>query len=342
MPGIRREKGGEGFRFRFPTGEVAKARNLLKRIQSLAIPPAWQHVWICPDPAGHLQATGRDARGRKQYRYHPRWREIREETKYGRLIAFGIALPKIRATVAKHLSLPRLGRKKVLATVVRLLEVSLIRVGNEEYERENESFGLTTLKNRHVEVNGSDISFQFRGKGGKRHRIDVTDRLLARIVRKCQDLPGQELFEYVDEYGRVQDVKSTDVNDYVREITGADFTAKDFRTWAGTMLAALALQEFQKFDSKAQAKKNILRAIESVASKLGNTPSICKKCYVHPHVLEGYLDGTLRLGLRKRAARLSNSLRRLRPEEAAVLALLQRRLAAQEKPRVSRQNPFSL
>jgi DNA topoisomerase I len=218
----------------------------------------------------------------------------------------------------------------------------LIRVGNEEYERENESFGLTTLKNRHVDVNGSEISFHFRGKGGKQHRIDVRDRGLAQIVRRCQDLPGQELFQYVDEDGKLQDVKSTDVNDYLKEITGEDFTAKDFRTWAGTMLAALALQEFEKFDSKTQAKKNIVQAIESVAARLGNTPSICKKCYVHPHVLEGYLDGSLVGSLSKRKRKLSGALPTLRPEEAAVLALLQRRLVAQEKQNRLLQNPFSL
>jgi DNA topoisomerase I len=342
MPGIHREISGKHFRYRYAIGEVVQDEEVLKRIRSLAIPPAWQKVWICPDPVGHLQATGFDARRRKQYRYHRRWREVREETKYTRMIAFGKALPKIRARVKRDLSLHGLKRPRILATVVRLLEVSLIRVGNEEYERENESFGLTTLKNRHVDVNGSEISFHFRGKGGKQHRIDVSDRRLAEIVRRCQDLPGQELFQYVDEDGKLQDVKSTDVNDYLKEITGEDFTAKDFRTWAGTMLAALALQEFEKFDSKTQAKKNIVQAIESVAARLGNTPAICKKCYVHPHVLEGYLDGSLVGALRKRARKLSGALPTLRPEEAAVLALLQRRLVAQEKQNRLLQNPFSL
>jgi DNA topoisomerase I len=342
MPGIHREISGKHFRYRYAIGEVVQDEEVLKRIRSLAIPPAWQKVWICPDPVGHLQATGFDARRRKQYRYHRRWREVREETKYTRMIAFGKALPKIRARVKRDLSLHGLKRPRILATVVRLLEVSLIRVGNEEYERENESFGLTTLKNRHVDVNGSEISFHFRGKGGKQHRIDVSDRRLAEIVRRCQDLPGQELFQYVDEDGKLQDVKSTDVNDYLKEITGEDFTAKDFRTWAGTMLAALALQEFEKFDSKTQAKRNIVQAIESVAARLGNTPSICKKCYVHPHVLEGYLDGSLVGSLSKRKRKLSGALPTLRPEEAAVLALLQRRLVAQEKQNRLLQNPFSL
>lgn len=330
MPGIRREPAGNHFRYKYATGEEVDSAEVLKRIRSLAIPPAWKEVWICPDPAGHLQATGHDGRGRKQYRYHRRWREVREETKYSRMLAFGKALPRIRARVTADLALPGLSRNKVLATVVRLLEVSLIRVGNEEYERENDSFGLTTLKHRHVEVNGSEISFHFRGKSGKRHRIDVKDPHLARIVRRCQDLPGQELFQYVDSSGKPQDVRSTDVNDYLHEITQGDFTAKDFRTWAGTMLAAVALQEFQKFDSQAEAKRNITQAIESVAAKLGNTPSICKKCYVHPQVLDGYLDGTLARTLRRKTTRLGGAMGRLRPEEAAVLALLQRRLAEQD------------
>src|SRR5579862_168048 len=274
MPGIRREKAGTRFDYRYATDEVIRSDEVLTRIRSLAIPPAWKSVWICPDPEGHLQATGYDSRDRKQYRYHPRWRSIREETKYERMLSFGKALPKIRARVAKDLAQRNLNRNKVLATVVRLLEVSLIRIGNDEYERENESFGLTTMKNRHVEINGSEISFHFRGKGGKRHKIDVRDAYLARIVQRCQDLPGQELFQYRDGSGKLQDVKSTDVNEYLHEITKSDFTAKDFRTWAGTILAALALQEFQKFDSKAEARRNILRAIESVAERLGNTPSI--------------------------------------------------------------------
>ena len=342
MPGIHREPAGKSFRYRFATEDIVQDEQVLGRIRSLAIPPAWQNVWICPDPAGHLQATGLDARKRKQYRYHRRWREVREETKYARMISFAQALPKIRAQVEKDLSLHGLNHRRILATVVRLLELSLIRVGNEEYERENASYGLTTLKNRHVDVNGSEISFHFRGKSGKQHRIDVRDRKLAQIVRRCQDLPGQELFEYVDQEGKVQDVKSTDVNEYLKEITGEDFTAKDFRTWAGTMLAALALQEFEKFDSKTQAKKNVVKAIESVAARLGNTPSICKKCYVHPDVLEGYLDGTLVKALSRRAKKISGNLHALDPEEAAVLTLLQRRLVAQEEQNRQLQDPFNL
>ncbi|HLH52773.1 MAG TPA: DNA topoisomerase IB [Verrucomicrobiae bacterium] len=331
MPGIRREQAGKGFRYRYATGETVKDEEVLGRIRSLAIPPAWTDVWICPDPAGHLQATGLDDRHRKQYRYHKLWREIREETKYSRMIAFGKALPGIRARVARDLGLKGLSRDKVLATVVRLLELSLIRVGNDEYEKENESFGLTTMKNRHVEVKGAEIHFHFKGKAGKSHRIDVKDPDLARIVRRCQDLPGQELFEYVDENGKVQDVKSTDVNEYLHTITQADFTAKDFRTWAGTMLAAAALQEESaRFETKVQAKRNLVHAIESVAAKLGNTPSICKKCYVHPHVIDAYLDGSLGavFALGKRGS--GRSVTRLTPHEAAVISLLRRRLRGQD------------
>jgi DNA topoisomerase-1 len=332
MPGIKREQSGRGFRYRYPTGDIAREAEVLNRIKSLAIPPAWKDVWICPDPAGHLQATGRDDRKRKQHRYHRRWREIRDETKYGRMIAFGKALPKIRKRVLRDLALPGLTRNKVLATVVRFLEVSLIRVGNEEYARENDSFGLTTMRARHVDVNGSTVRFHFRGKSGKWHNVDIRDRRLAKIVKSCQDLPGQELFQYVDDQGKRQDVKSTDVNDYLREISGEDFTAKDFRTWAGTVLGAMALREFEQFDSKAQAKKNIVQAIENVAERLGNTPAVCRKCYVHPDVIDSYLGGTLARTLKRRAEeQLATSLRSLSAEEAAVLALLQQRLAREEK-----------
>jgi DNA topoisomerase-1 len=332
MPGIRREKSSHAFRYRYPTGEIVHESEVLNRIKSLAIPPAWAYVWICPDPAGHLQATGRDDRKRKQHRYHARWREVRDETKYGRMIAFGKALPKIRKRVLRDLGLRGLTRNKVLAAVVRLLEVSLIRVGNEEYARDNESFGLTTMRNRHVDVNGSTVQFHFRGKAGKWHNVDIRDRRLAKIVKSCQELPGQELFQYVDDDEKRQDVKSTDVNDYLREISGRDFTAKDFRTWAGTVLGAMALREFERFESKAQAKKNIVQAIQNVAERLGNTPAVCRKCYVHPDVIDSYLDGTLVRTLRKRAEeQLATSLRTLSPEEAAVLGLLQQRLAREEK-----------
>jgi DNA topoisomerase I len=330
--GIRRHKRGRIFVFRTPDGKTLRDPKQLNRIKSLAIPPAWTDVWICPDPDGHLQATGRDDRGRKQHRYHRRWREIRDETKYTRMLAFAKALPRIRKRVDKDLAASGLPREKVLATVVRLLEVSLIRVGNEEYARENESFGLTTMKDRHADIDGSTVSFTFRGKAGKRHSIDIADPRLARIVKSCQDLPGQELFQYRDSDGKVQDIRSSDVNNYLREISGQPFTAKDFRTWAGTVLAAIALREFQKFDSQAQAKKNVVRAIESVAERLGNTPTICRKCYVHPGVLEAYMQGTLIDTLKQRAQHdLARSLGKLKPEEAAVVGMLQQRLASESR-----------
>ena len=333
MPGIRRKKAGKGFRFILPNGKTLSNPVQLRRIKALAIPPAWKEVWICPLDNGHLQATGRDDRGRKQHRYHRRWREVRDETKFNRMIIFAKGLPKIRQRVSKDLKLPALDRKKVLATIVRLLELSLIRVGNEEYARSNRSFGLTTMRDKHAKVNGSSVSFQFRGKGGKNHIIDVENKQLAKIVKGCQELPGQDLFQYVDGEGKRQDVKSEDVNEYLREISGQDFTAKDFRTWAGTVLAAMALQEFEKFDSQAQAKKNLVQAIESVAKRLGNTPTICKKCYVHPAILDSYLEGSMLNILKRRAEEnMKTSLTKLRPEEAAVLALLQQRLAKEQEP----------
>jgi DNA topoisomerase I len=327
-PGIRRLKTGSGFRYRTEKGNAVRDPAVLARVKSLAIPPAWTDVWISPLANGHLQATGRDARGRKQYRYHPQWRAIRDESKFNRLLAFASALPEIRRRVDRDLQLPRLSRNKVLAAVVRLLEVTLIRVGNEEYVRQNRSFGLTTMRDNHVMVSGPTIRFEFQGKGGKRHTIDVNDRRLARIVRTCREIPGQDLFQYLDDRGKRHDVTSGDVNDYLREIAGEDFTAKDFRTWAGTLLAAVALMEFEKFDPGTRSKKNILRAIEHVAGRLGNTPSICRKCYIHPAVFEAYLDGMLIQVVRQRAEdQMIQSVSKLRPEEAAVLGLLQQRLA---------------
>ena len=331
MPGISRERAGQGFRYRYPIGTIVADEEVLKRIKSLAVPPAWRDVWICPDPCGHLQATGRDQRGRKQHRYHPRWREIRDATKYTRMIAFAKALPQIREQVEKDLRLAELSRRKVLATVVRLLEVSLIRVGNEEYAQQNDSFGLTTMRNRHATVSGSTIRFRFRGKSGKWHDVGVRDQRLAKVVKNCQELPGQELFEYIDEEGHRQDVKSSDVNEYLREVTGQDFTAKDFRTWAGTVLAWLALREFEPCNTSGEARQNLVRAIESVARRLGNTPSICRKCYIHPEILNAYLDGTL---IRTPKQRARSDLKEIphawRPEERPVLKLLKRRLKAAE------------
>lgn len=327
-PGIRRRRRGKGFTYTDPEGQPVRDADTLVRIRSLAIPPAWTDVWICTQTNGHLQATGRDQRGRKQYRYHPRWHATRDESKYERLVAFGLALPHLRARVEEDLARPGLPREKILATVVRLLEVMLIRVGNEEYARSNGSFGLTTLRDRHVEVDGATVRFAFRGKSGVRHRIDVRDRRLARIVARLQELPGQELFNYV-EAGEVRSVDSADVNDYLREAMGEGFTAKDFRTFAGTVLAAKALQAFEAFDSQAQAKRNVVAAIESVARRLGNTPSVCRQCYVHPAVVDAYLDGTLMESLRGQIEReLAGGLPDLPPEEAAVLAFLHGRFAA--------------
>jgi DNA topoisomerase-1 len=304
----------------------------LQRIRRLVIPPAWNDVWICPDPRGHIQATGRDDRGRKQYRYHPRYRAVRDETKYHRMIAFAQTLPLIRKRTDHDLALPGLPRDKVLATVVRLLETTLIRVGNEEYARHNRSYGLTTLRNRHVAVHGATVHFAFRGKSGVKHRIDVNDRRLARIVERCRELPGYELFQYLDGDGTRRAISSEDVNEYLRGLTGEDFTAKDFRTWAGTMLAACALQEFRAFDTKAEAKRNIVRAIENVAQRLGNTKAVCRKCYVHPAVLDAYLDGSLIHTLKKRVeTEMVRTIATLQPEEAAVLALLQERLRREEE-----------
>lgn len=338
QPGLRRVRAGRGFLYRDVDGRRVRDPETLRRIRALVIPPAWTDVWICPSPRGHLQATGRDAKGRKQYRYHPSWRAVRDETKYHRMIAFAQALPALRGRVEKDLARPGLPREKVLATVVRLLESTLIRVGNEEYARQNHSFGLTTLRDKHVEIDGHRLRFSFRGKSGVRHDIDLHDRRLARIVRRCRDLPGYELFQYLDDDGRPRTVCSDDVNDYLREIGGQDFTAKDFRTWAGTVLASCALQEFESFDSQAQAKKNVTRAIEQVAMRLGNTRAVCRKCYVHPAVIDSYLDGTLVEVLRQRVeGEMTETLTELRPEEAAVLALLQQRLKQEaEKDRAGR------
>jgi DNA topoisomerase-1 len=327
-PGIRRKRCGKGFRFFDPQGIAVRSTELLRRIASLAIPPAWTDVWICPDPNGHLQATGRDDRGRKQYRYHPRWRATRDETKFDHAIAFAQALPRIRARVEADLAQPGLPRTKVLAAVVCLLERTHIRVGNEEYARQNGSFGLTTLRNRHVRVSGHTVRFNFRGKAGVEHDIRISDRRLARIVERCQDLPGQELFEYLDDDGTVRSIDSSDVNDYIREVAGEEFRAKDFRIWAGTVLAARALLPFDSFESETQARRNVVRAIELVANQLGNTRAVCKKCYVHPTVIDTYMHGALRSALSSNTNDESNkSNPALSPEEEAVLALLHARAA---------------
>ncbi len=288
--------------------------------------PRGATFWICSDPHGHIQAVGWDRRGRKQYKYHEKWREVRDENKYGRMMAFVKALPRIRRRVARDLRKPGLPKEKVLAAVVKLLETTFIRVGNEEYKKQNKSYGLTTLHNHHVDVHGARIHFHFRGKSGVERAVDLDDRRIARIVRACQDLPGEELFGYKDADGNAHDIGSADVNDYLRRVTGQDFTAKDFRTWAGTVLAAQALREFEAVDSNVKRKKNVVAAIESVARKLGNTRSVCRKCYIHPEIVESYLDGSFLKNLEARARDLDTRLNRLRPEEAAVLVLLQRRL----------------
>jgi DNA topoisomerase-1 len=292
-PCIRRVRCGRSFRYVGVDGKPLKDSKHLDRIRSLAIPPAWQDVWICPSHKGHLQAVGRDAKGRKQYRYHPEYRAARDQAKFSRMIAFGTVLALIRKRVREDLKLPGLPKEKVVATVVRLLETSFIRVGNEEYAEENGSFGLTTMKNRHVRINGATLMFRFRGKSGMEHRIELTDRRLARIVRECQDLPGYELFEYLDEAGQVRVVDSADVNDYLRETTGQDFTAKDFRTWCGTVLAVREFCATGPAETATEAKKITVDVVKRVARELGNRPATCRKYYVHPAIMDAYADGSL-------------------------------------------------
>jgi DNA topoisomerase I len=327
QPGIRRQRAGRGFTFVRPNGETMHDEATLARIRKLAIPPAYSDVWICPRADGHIQATGRDAKGRKQYRYHPQFRAVRESTKYEHMMEFARSLPEIRARIAEHMALRGLPREKVLATVVHLLETTLIRVGNDDYAKQNKSYGLTTLRNPHVKVDGAELRFEFKGKSGKTWRLQIKDRRVAKIVKACQDLPGQELFQYLDENGERRDVTSADVNAYLREITGRDVTAKDFRTWAGTVLAALALQEFETFDTQAKVKKNVRAAIERVAARLGNTPTICRKCYIHPEILSSYAEGALLLQVKDQIeGELRWDLATLKPEESAVLSLLEGRL----------------
>ncbi len=313
-PGVARRPAGAGFRYLRPDGAALRDRATLVRIRSLAIPPAWRDVWICPRDDGHLQATGRDARGRKQYCYHRRWREARDDTKYGRMIAFAKALPRIRRRVVRDLSRPGLPREKVLAALVRLLEMTFIRVGNEEYARDNDSFGLTTLRERQVRVEGTTLRFRFRGKSGVQHDIELADRRLAAIVRRMHDLEGEELFQYVDEQGETRAVESADVNSYLRESAGAEFTSKDFRTWAGTLLCARALGALESPASETDGKRSLAQAIEGVAKLLGNTRAVCRKCYIHPAIIESYREGELQRLMRGRS------------DEAGVVAVLRQRL----------------
>lgn len=328
-PGIQRKKAGKDFVYLDERGKRIRDRAVLGRIKRLAIPPAWKDVWICPLENGHLQASGRDDRGRKQYRYHERWRTTRDESKFDRMIHFGRALPKIRRRVRRDLNRPGMPREKVLATVVNLLETSLIRVGNDEYARENHSYGLTTFKNRHARVLGDRIRFTFRGKSGRFHEISVQNRKLASIVRKCQDLPGQELFTYQDEEGKACSLSSHDVNDYLRSIAGNGFTAKDFRTWAGTVLTAVALDKLPKFERQTEGRKNIAAAIEAVAKVMGNTPAVCRKCYVHPVITDGYMQGkTINTAVESMNGHVPSQLKQT---EAAVIYLLRQAAKGRRK-----------
>jgi DNA topoisomerase I len=333
MPGIRRQRRGQQFFYLDEDGHRVKDADTLERIRSLVIPPAWEEVWICAHARGHLQATGRDARGRKQHRYHPRWRETRDSVKFSRTIAFGRALPGIRRRVARDLRRPGLGREKVLAAMVRLLETTLVRIGNEEYLKQNRSVGLSTMRDHHVQIRGGVLHFNFRGKSGKQHEIDLADPRLAKIVRHTQELPGQDLFQYLDEDGARQKISSTDVNTYLRDIAGAEFSAKDFRTWSGTVLAAMALREQAAFTNQKQARRNLIGAIENVAKRLGNTPAICRKCYIHPAIMESYLDGKTVALIKARAeSALHTPNLGLSSEEKAVLRFLKTHLRSSRSP----------
>lgn len=330
--GIQRRRAGKGFYYVSTDGERITSQAELKRIKALAIPPAWRDVWICPLAHGHLQATGWDAKGRKQYRYHPHWREVRSQAKFNRMIGFAEALPKIRQQTQSDLALRGLPRSKVLATVIRLLELTQIRVGNEEYATTNHSFGLTTMQERHVDISGAKIKFKFRGKSGVEHDIELSDRTLAKIVKRCQDLPGQELFQYLDEDGQHQPIDSGDVNDYLRSATGLDFTAKDFRTWSGTVLAAIELNELGAFATKTEAKKNMTQAIKDVAKQLGNRPATCRKYYVHPAILDAYQDETLCPSMAcSNQQKTATATQQLQPEEQVVLELLKQHLVKENQ-----------
>jgi len=331
MPGIRREKRGEHFVYIAPDGSKIDDEKELARIKSLAVPPAYSDVWICPLANGHIQATARDARGRKQYRYHKRWRETRDENKYERMIAFAQALPKIRKRVEADLALPELPREKVLATIVQLLETTAIRVGNDEYAKDNNSYGLTTLRNKHAKIEGSKVRFSFRGKSGVRHALDLRDRRLAKIIRQCQDLPGQQLFEYLEEDGTTRAIDSSDVNEYIREISGEDFSAKDFRTWAGTVTCALLLAQEAAEETAADRKQRVVAVIKDVAKRLGNTPAICRKCYVHPAIVDVFMEQG-----RLAPSRALRSRQGLQAEELLVLALLQERSGESDSERTMR------
>jgi DNA topoisomerase-1 len=328
-PGIRRVRAGRGFRYRTPRGRTITGPKEIGRIKALAVPPAWRDVWICPTPRGHLQATGRDERGRKQYRYHPLWRKTRDATKYDRMIAFGESLPAMRKRIREDLSLTGLTREKVLATVLRIIDLTSVRVGNPRYARENRSFGITTMHGRHADVNGGTIRFEFSGKGGKLHTVDVRDARVAKIVKRCLEIPGQQLFQYLDDDGERHRIDSEDLNDYLREIGGQDFTAKDFRTWAGSVLALQALATRDAAKSEREARQSVNEAIEEVADALGNTVAVCRACYVHPAVVDAFIEGSL-AGMRMPRVRGNGTAPadRLRPPEAALLRFLKKRATA--------------
>jgi DNA topoisomerase-1 len=323
-PGIRRVRKGRGFAYFDPRGRRVTDPDTLDRIAKLAVPPAWNDVWISTKPRGHLQATGRDARGRKQNRYHARWHKIRDADKFARLLGFARALPKIRRRVTRDVSQPGLPREKVVATIVRLLELTFARIGNEEYARQNGSFGLTTLRDRHVKIKGATLRFLFKGKSGSEVEVGITNRRVARVVKRCEELPGQMLFQYIDPAGDRRTVTSDDVNQYLRETSGQDYTAKDFRTWGATVLATTALRELMSFESDTEAKHNVVAAIDSVARRLGHTRAVCRKSYVHPAVIDTYLDGSLDSVLKVVEGRAH---RNLKAEEAAVIALLKQNVA---------------
>ena len=324
-PGIARHGPTDNFSYRTPDDSRVDEADTLARIKSLAVPPAWRDVWIATRADAHLQATGRDVRGRKQYRYHPEFRASRDTNKYGRMLDFARSLPRIRRRVSSDLRRPGMPREKVLAAVIRLLERTHIRVGNDEYVRANGSFGLTTFRNRHAKVNGSRVRFEFRGKSGIRHAIDIQDPAIAKLVRKCQDLPGQQLFTFTGEGGQAAPIGSEDVNAYLGEVAGDTFTAKDFRTWAGTVLAAITLREFEPFTSEAEAKRNVVQAIAAVAKRLGNTPAVCRKCYVHPAVVEAYVQGrTIEKTRENGIGGGVRAGRQQRAEETSVIALLRK------------------
>lgn len=328
-PGFGRKRTGSSFSYYDTSGKRIADKAVIRRIKSIGIPPAYEFVWICPSPHGHIQATGLDARGRKQYRYHPKWRELRDQNKYEHVMQFALALPALREKVTSDMKLDGLPREKVLATIVSLLEKTLIRVGNAEYAQKNKSYGLTTMRRKHVAIGRGVLRFDFTGKSGKQWKLQVQDKRIVAIVKRCAEIPGHELFKYLDDEGQSRTVDSGDVNGYIREITQQDFTAKDFRTWAGTVLAALALAEFKKYDSQAEAKRNVVAAIEKVAKQLGNTPAICRKSYVHPEILSAYMSGDLvKMIDAKIAQKFKRQYAQLTADEIMVLAFLHKRLNA--------------